>query len=341
MSTDIHEPCATHKMRGRDCSHPVDNAVAREIPAPSETRTTDPARDAGEMLPSQSTQQAAFQCPEQAQGMHCIPTELCYGPKALSRVQLALLAFVMDNPNSTATRSEIAVLCNCAANSIPRAAKQLEEMGHIQRQKGGGRAVTSYVSTRNMEVTRNAEVTAVETSELRATESAAEPETTTTPMVVTSGVRGRNMPPHTPLDITTTSSSSEREESSLDRGLGGELFEPPAKPKRATRRPKREKFYASETTMLTEPNAAMSEYAASKHLINGTRAEQFGKFRRWHIRQQTLIASIEQRWETWVDNWAKDNPVRGDGAPAGYKLAGYGADGEARYTKDQRTNVYR
>ena len=121
-----------------------------------------------------------------------------------------------------------------------------------------------------------------------------------------------------------------------------------AKPKRKSagtrRRPKREKFYASEETMPHEPNEAMAEYAAAKHLINGTRAEQFGKFRRWHIRQQTLIASLEGRWEPWVDNWAKDNPVRPSGAgtaPPGYTFAGIGPDGKPRYNKDHRTNVYR
>lgn len=133
-----------------------------------------------------------------------------------------------------------------------------------------------------------------------------------------------------------------------ERGVqGGDLFEPaPAQPAAKTkpvgkRQPRREKFYAAETTMPSEPSASMLAYAAKLHLLNGTCATEFIKFRHWHIEQRTLIANIDQRWQTWVNNWADKNPTRRDGAPKGYKLAGVGADGKARYVKDHRTNVYR
>lgn len=159
------------------------------------------------------------------------------------------------------------------------------------------------------------------------------------------GATGNSAP--TP-PIRTTSSVEDNlpaPEPSVEGGLG-DLFDPPAaptKPKRGgtKRRPRQAKFYATDESMPAEPNDAMCEYAASKHLVNGTRESEFGKFRRYHIRERSLIKSIEQRWETWVDNWAERNPKRPDGVQPGYKLAGFGADGKARYVKDHRTNVYR
>lgn len=155
-----------------------------------------------------------------------------------------------------------------------------------------------------------------------------------------------NSAPTPPIRTTSpVEANLQAPELEANGGLGGELFgdAPPApkKPRGTARRPKREKFYATEETMPEAPNAEMTSYATSKKLINGTCGEQFGKFRRYHIRKRTLIASLEQRWETWVDNWAKENPPRADGAPPGYKLAGIGDDGKARYVKIQRTNVYR
>lgn len=154
-----------------------------------------------------------------------------------------------------------------------------------------------------------------------------------------------NAAPTPPIRTTSTLEDNlQPTEPSLNRGLG-DLFEPEvkSKPKRAgtTRRPRQEKFYATEDSMPTEPNGPMGEYAASKHLLNGTRAAEFSKFRRYHIRERSLIKSLEQRWETWVDNWAQRNPVKPDGAPAGYRLGGYGDDGKPRYVKNQRTNTYR
>ena len=166
-----------------------------------------------------------------------------------------------------------------------------------------------------------------------------------------------NGTPIPPIDITPISQkevvlNSEREESSLERGLGSGLFgeaalsdvAPPATPTSAKpkRRPRRAKFYATDEAMPAEPNPEMLAYAAEKGMRNGTLAEQHGKFRRWHIRERTLIACLEQRWETWADNWARSNPVRPEGgAPPGYRLGGIGPDGKQRYLKIQTNNVYR
>lgn len=286
----------------------------------------------------------------ESEGMHCIPSHLCRGKSGLSRVDLALLAYIMDHPETQGSRTEIAEECECAPNSVPRAAKRLEARELIERTPGGGSKGTVYRLGRNMQVTearntggtRNTEDTTVVTSMLPAAACAEQTETTTTDGVVTAATGGRNIPPLEP-PIRTTSNSETLSETPELRGVGGDLFAKPAtaKCKGTKRRPKRAKFYAAEDNMLAEPNEAMREYAASKGMINGTLAEQFGKFRRWHIRERTLIACIEQRWETWADNWGDRNPKRSDGAPAGYKLAGVGADGKARYVKDQRTNVYR
>lgn len=154
------------------------------------------------------------------------------------------------------------------------------------------------------------------------------------------GATGNTAP--TPPSITTTLSEQDnpdRPELVLDGGLGE------TKPKRSKpagrKRPRREKFYATEETMPTAPNAEMGAYAASKHLLNGTREEQFGKFRRWHIREGTLIASLEQRWETWVDNWAKNNPQKPMGsAPAGCIVTGRNPDGSPIYGRDRSRDRY-
>jgi hypothetical protein len=154
------------------------------------------------------------------------------------------------------------------------------------------------------------------------------------------------------LNTSTSEINPETPELVVERGVGRDLFgageTKPATPTRTKpasagtkRRPKREKFYASEATMLGAPNEAMCEYAAQRHLLNGERAIQFGKFRRYHIDNGTLIASIEQRWETWVDNWAKSNSPRADGARKGVTFVGIGPDGHPRYVKNQRANVYR
>lgn len=157
-----------------------------------------------------------------------------------------------------------------------------------------------------------------------------------------------NSAPTPPIRTTTTvEDNPSPSEPSFEGGVGGELFTPteapPAKAKTGTkRRPRRTKFYATEETMPLEPNEAMREYAMGKHMFNGNLAEQFGKFRRYHIRERSLIASLEQRWETWADNWGDRNPKRPDGAaPKGFKSLGVGPDGKERWARNHRQNVYR
>lgn len=298
----------------------------------------------------------------------CIPTKWLRGNSGLTRVEIALLAYVLEHPGCALNRSVLAEECGCAPNSIPRAAKKLEAMGLIERETQPGKPmiyragrnldVTPPRETRNLDVTGNMDVTpCAPTRNANVTTLdmvGSNPEQTTTPMVVTDVTTTRNIPPQTPLGrISFFLSNSDREESSLEGGLGGGLFgaAPPAaaptpaptsakaKPKRRARR---EKFYAAEATMPAEPNPAMVEYAAAKGMRNGTLAEQHRKFRGWHIRAQTLIACLEQRWETWVDNWSRTNPMRPEGgAPAGYRLGGIGPDGKQRYLKIQTNNVYR
>ena len=296
--------------------------------------------------------------------LSAIPPKYCRGKSGLSRVELALLAYVIDHPEpwQQGSRSAIAEDCDCAPNSVPRAARRLIALELIETVPGGGARNTIYrlgrnmevtesIDTRNADVSRNLDGTTVETLKLRASNREAPAETTTTDSVVTQVTGGRNIPPlQPPLNTSSMSEGEplpERVEPSFERGQGGGLFgDAPAAPKRArkpkaSKRPKREKFYATEESMPQEMSEEMAAYATSKGLYNGTRAEQYGKFCRWHIREGTLIRSLEGRWETWVDNWAKSNPKRPDGIRPGYKLAGFGADGKARYVKDQRTNVYR
>jgi len=83
--------------------------------------------------------------------------------------------------------------------------------------------------------------------------------------------------------------------------------------------------------MPREMTDEMAAYATSKGLYNGSRAEQYGKFCRYHIREGTLIKSIEGRWETWVDNWAKGTSKRPTAAV--YTPAGVGEDGKPRYNR--------
>jgi hypothetical protein len=303
---------------------------------------------------SRETEPRPGACGRDAGGMLCIDTSLLRGKQRLSQVELALLSYISDHPIEQGSRKTIAEACDCAPNSIPRAAKKLEARGIIERTNGGGSAHTAYkitrnpyVTTHNTEVTRNPEDTTPETSTLRAIDGVAQTETNTSAGVVTAVTGGRNMPPLEPPNNTNSlvEANHQPPEPSFEGGLG-ELFDADrsaSKPRRQSkRRPKREKFYASEDTMPLEPNEAMSDYAAERHLLNGERAIQFGKFRRYHISNRTLIASLEQRWETWVDNWAKSNrPVSANGVPKGFRFAGVGADGHPRYVKDQRSNVYR
>ena len=280
-------------------------------------------------------------------GMLCIPPSLLRGKSGLSRVDLALLAYIIENPEKQGSRTEIAEDCQCAANSVPRSAKKLEALGWIERAPGGGAQHTAYklgrnlqVTTRNMEVTRNAEVTAVETSKLRAVFGGKQTETTTTDMVVTADVETRNNPPPHPPNNTNSlfEDNHQPSEPSFEGGLG-ELFGD-ERPKRV-RRKQAAKFVASDETLPPQLTPEMREIAIEARLINGTCDQQFAQWRRWHIRERTVMTYPARSWQTWVNNWAKRNQPSVDGVPRGYKLAGYGPDGAARYVKDQRANVYR
>jgi DNA-binding transcriptional regulator YhcF (GntR family) len=280
--------------------------------------------------------------------MLCIDTTLLYGKDRLSQVELALLGYISDHPVEQGSRKAIAEACGCAANSIPRAAKKLETKGILERVKGGGSAHTIYkitrnpkVTTSNMEVARNTEVTTAETLMLRAASSASEGETTTTDMAVTVAAGTRNSPPPHPPNNTNSLSEDNHQpsEPNFEGGLG-ELFGDEPRPKRI-RRKQAPKFVASDETLPAQLTPEMREIATEARLINGTCDQQFAQWRRWHIREKTVMSYPARSWQTWVNNWAKRNPPGVDGVPRGYKLAGYGPDGAARYVKDQRANVYR
>jgi predicted transcriptional regulator len=279
--------------------------------------------------------------------MSCIPSSLLRGKSGLSRVDLALLAYVMENPEQ-GSRADIAEDCECAANSIPRSAKKLEQLGLLERVPGGGSKHTTYrlgrnmhvTTTRNTEVSRNNEVTTPETSKLRAASCVNETETTTRDMVVTQVTTPRNNPPLEPPNNTnsTVEDNHQPPEPSFEGGLG-ELFDD--KPARKTKR--RVKRVATDETMPRQPTANMIAHAAKNDFFNGTVAAMFDAWRDWHIAAGSQIADYEASWRTWVGKrveWRAKDAAKG-AMPKGYKLAGVGADGKPRYVKDQRANVYR
>lgn len=300
--------------------------------------------------------QAAYQQAGNSGEMHCIPTKFLRGDSGLSRVDIALLSYILDNPTEQGARAEIADACCCAPYSIPRSAKKLEAMQLIERVIAPGER-TRYKAGRNLhvttgdaEVTSAAHVTPVVTSELRANAGGSESETTTTTRVVTAETGGRNIPPLEPPNNTTSveeGSKPSNTEDVVDRGPGGELFaladegKPQRRRQGTKRRPKRVAFGATEETMPQTPTPEAEKYALDKKLRNGTLAEQWAKFRRYHIREGSLIKSLEQRWETWVDNWARDNAPKAGAAPKGYKFAGTGPDGKPIYNRDHSQNFYR
>lgn len=321
------------------------------MPGPTNMAVFDLQRNIRDSFQSSETQPEDFtgneartaQCGRDAGQMLCIPTHLCRGQSGLSRVELALLSYILDNPEKQGSRAEIAEDCECAPNSVPRAAKRLEARGLIKRTHGGGSAATFYTAilrnlddtqTRNMDVARNTEVATVETSTLRAADGATETETTTTDGVVTAVTGGRNMPPPHPPNNTTSISETEG-------GAGGEQFalSPPAT--KRVRRKQHPKFVATNETLPREITPEMGEIATDAKMINGTCADQFKQWRRYHIENETVMTFANRSWQTWVNNWAKRNQPGPNGAPHGYTFIGMGDDGKPRYAKDQRTNVYR
>lgn len=335
-----------HKQQSASCLQPVHDSVAREITLETEPRPDESEGDADGMncsavawalaqdVSSASASRLLIEIARHSVGGRCATTQIALGGacKLSERQTRTLLASLVADKAIERTRQ--------GGEGKGRAPDLYVLRGYIEDRACEQPAVSadSHDATGNdahIEATGNGQ---------------SSPEAMVQPAIddrkkLPVGATGNSAP--TP-SIRTTSSVEDNlqaPEPSVEGGLG-DLFDPPAaptKPKRGgtKRRPRQAKFYATDESMPTEPNEAMGEYAASKHLVNGTRESEFGKFRRYHIRERSLIKSIEQRWETWVDNWAERNPKRPDGVQPGYKLAGFGADGKARYVKDHRTNVYR
>lgn len=293
-------------------------------------------------------------------GMLCIPPSLLRGKSGLSRVDLALLAYIIENPEKQGSRTEIAEDCQCAANSVPRSAKKLEALGWIERAPGGGAQHTAYklgrnlqVTTRNMEVTRNAEVTAdrasdditrnVQVTLLHLVPS--EPKQTATDGVVTS-LRGVvTSPPRPPYkNITLTLEDNlQTPEGDGDRGLGKEEGfaldgDEPKKPKRPSRAKIR--YRATEASLPSEPTAKMLAHAAKSGFVNGTVAAMFAKWRDHHISRATEIADCEASWRTWVANAVEFRKRDADKATPGLRKR-TAPDGSVYYDKDHSRNFYK
>lgn len=275
---------------------------------------------------------------------HCIPTKYLRGNSGLSRVEIALLAYVLDNPATQGSRKEIADECGCAANSIPRAAKKLKELGLIDTVTPPGLR-TIYSAGRNLNVTgRNVEDTSrnVEVTPLAVV--ASDMKQTTTDGVVTS-LRGVvTSPPTPPYKITPTSkvsSSSDKPAPSFEGGLGETLFgdELQAKGRRPSRA--KAKKRATDETMPAAMTARMREHAAASGFVNGTVTAMFDKWRNHHIAKANEIADYEASWRTWVGNAVEFRERDAAKGKPGLKYAGVGADGKPRYVKNQRTNTYR
>lgn len=296
MSISIGGSPPSRNMLGAGCEQPVDAPVARATDAESKPR------------PCCEGKQDEF--------MSCIPAKYCRGKSGLSRVELALLAYVIEHPEpwQQGSRSEIADDCECAANSVPRAARRLILLELIKTVPGGGARNTIYSLGRNMQVTesdntrsadvtRNVEDTTSVTSELRAASSDAQTETTTTDMVVTTLRGGRNIPPpHPPINTSSNSEgNSEHTEPSLNRGPG-DLFGG-AKPARKSRR--KTKSIATDQTMPKEPSARMLSDATNAGLVNGSRTDAFEAWRDWHIAKGSEIADHEASFRMWLRNGKK------------------------------------
>lgn len=280
-------------------------------------------------------------------GMQCIPTKYLRGKSGLSRVQIALLAYVLDNPTKQGSRAVIADECGCAANSVPRAAKKLEELGLIERTPGGGKDATTYrigrnlrADTRNIEVTSNTEVTATRNPDVsRNGEVTAEPETNAETQTRNTEVTAtRNNPPLEPPSTNTNSTSPV--DGGVGEGAGFKLEADEPRQRKSRRKPKR---VATEASMPKTPSPAMLEKAAKEDFVNGSVQRMFDDWRNWHISKGTEIADYDASWRTWVDrrvDFRERDAAKAQTKP-GMRFLGYGEDGKARYAKDQRTNVYR
>ena len=276
--------------------------------------------------------------------LSAIPPKYCRGKSGLSRVELALLAYVIDHPEpwQQGARSAIAEDCDCAPNSVPRAARRLIALELIETVPGGGARNTIYrlgrnmevtdsIDTRNADVSRNLEGTTVETLKLRAANSEAQTETTTTGGVVTQVTGGRNITPPHPL-INTSSvveGSPETAEPSFDRGLGGDDLFGADEPKRK----RKLKRAACDATMPREPSRKMLEHAAKNDFFNGTVRKMFEAWRDFHIAKATPIADYEASWRTWVAKRVEWRAADAMKPKNGLQPAGVGDDGKVRYNR--------
>lgn len=232
--------------------------------------------------------------------MLCISSSLLRGNSGLTRVELALLAFVYDHPDSQATRAEIARDCGCAANSVPRAAKKLVELGLIERMTAGCKAttyrpkrntdVTVTVSERNVEVTRNTEVTVSKRN--RNADVTIEPK-----QALRINERNNDVTVHpttapTPPNITTNSNLS-------DGGLG-EGFALSAEPDKPKRRRKAPPIEANDDNMPAAMSAKMRARADDAGYLNGSGEALFREWRDNAIAVGKVIKNHDASFSTWV-----------------------------------------
>lgn len=245
--------------------------------------------------------------------MICISPKLLRGKSGLSRVELALLAYVYENPESTASRATIAEDCCCVPNSLPRAAKKLIELGLIARAKGRNNS-TVYRPGRNMEVTvttsgRNMDAT----SNIQVT-SGRNAEVTRSPKR-SSEINARNtdvtalpeIPPAPPNNITLSSKVSSNLQTpvpSFEGGPGETLFGDEL-PKRKRQSRAKLRYRATEESMPAVMTPKMTEHATANGFVNGTVTAMFSAWRDHHIERGNEIADHEASWRKWVGNAVK------------------------------------
>lgn len=248
-----------------------------------------------------------------SEGMLCISPKLLRGKSGLTRVELALLAYIVENPDIGASRKELADDCCCAENSIPRAAKKLSELGLIEREARGAKHtlyrlkrnadVTVTLSERNTQVTRNIEVTEQRNNQVTVTVERNDDVTVSAKQ--SSKINERNIqvtatpeiPPTPPINNNSLSESRANPETpvfELEGGLGE------TKPKRT--RAAKPKRTATEETMPTAMSDTMRENATKAGYLNGSGEALFRNWRDFHIGKGTLIANHEASFRTWIGN---------------------------------------
>ena len=263
----------------------------------------------------------------------------------LSRTDLAMLGYLLDNPAPAAKRAEIAKEIGCAPNSVPRAALKLETYGYIERVIVAGERTAYRVTTRNSTVTttsdvttRNVDVTTAVTAKEHATSGASTPETNTSDSGVTAALRVVTAPPTTPYKNKTPTEDAvlnpETPELGGEGGLGEEgfalaPFADPAADSGARKPPP-----ATDANMPREMTARMRWDATQKGFKNGSGEEQFRKWRERNIAKGTRIKDHEQSFRNWC---GKANEFRGRNAQ---HADGRRADAQPRYRNGIRPNPY-